>query len=138
MAKISRVERTMKIIKAEVDLAVVVERWNPHVRRADGGRGIRQDLLGIIDILALTHFKPLRAIQVCGTDYQSHWVKIVQQKRLQAHLWLSSGATLEIWAWRKLKVKRGGKICRWEPRVVPVRIEDLGPMPSKENIDIFS
>lgn len=40
--------------------------------------------------------------------------------------WLSTpGTVLELWAWRKVKAKRGGKAMVWRPRIVEVTLKDV-------------
>jgi len=40
--------------------------------------------------------------------------------------WLETpGTSLEIWCWRKVKHKRGGKAMRWQAKVVEITLEDL-------------
>jgi len=36
--------------------------------------------------------------------------------------WLNAGNELQIWAWRKLKKKRGGKAMYWHCKVVDVLV----------------
>ena len=94
--------------------AQVVERWNPHA-------GIRQDLFGGIDILAMTD-GGLVGIQACaGSGVASHLDKLAGEPRMAE--WLGTGARLEVWGWRKTKVKRGGVAVRWSVRRVAARLE---------------
>ena len=40
--------------------------------------------------------------------------------------WLSTpGTALELWAWRKVKAQRGGKLLIWQPRVQILTVEEL-------------
>lgn len=88
----------------------VTERFNPHGK----GFGVRQDLFGFIDLLALTGGR-LVAIQACvGSDAKAHREKVEAEPR--AYVWLASGQVLELWIWRKIKVKRGGKQVVWSVR----------------------
>lgn len=85
----------------------IVERWNPY----GGARGVRQDLFGFLDLLALTGGR-IVGIQACGGgDAAAHRRKIENEPK--AHTWLRSGLALELWAWRKIKAKRGGKLRIW-------------------------
>jgi hypothetical protein len=45
---ISPTQRTLLALRKRGCMAVVVERFNAFVVRPDGGRGIRQDLLGFL------------------------------------------------------------------------------------------
>lgn len=75
-----------------------VEKWNPHV-------GIRQDLFGFADILAV---KPTEsgggvlAIQSTSAGgHNEHLVKLHREPRLWD--WLRAGAKAELWSWSKNK-----------------------------------
>ena len=116
-------ERTLKRCRQEGRLSAVVERWNPHVKP----HGIRQDMFGIIDIVSLDPSGVI-GIQACsGSGYQSHLRKLTKEKATESRAWLETpGTRLQIWAWRKLKVKRGGKAVVWKPRIEEIRLEDLG------------
>jgi hypothetical protein len=101
----------------------MVERFNPHV----GAFGIRQDLFGIIDILALDPVRGVVGIQsTTGSGFPDHYKKLTVDK-LQATMdWLQTpGTKLELWAWRKLLAKRGGKAKIWSPRIVEITIDGL-------------
>lgn len=102
----------------------VVERWNQHV----GPHGIRQDLFGIIDVLALDPERGVVGIQSCGEDFAAHLRKILEGRAQETHDWLSTpGTSLELWGWRKVKLRRGGVAVRWQPRVREVTLADLQP-----------
>ena len=120
-------QRTMKELKDRGIRAAVVEKWNMHVIRPGGGRGIRQDLFGIIDILALDHSRGFVGIQVTsGNEFSSHHKKLTQEKPEECINWLKTPrGYLELWAWRKVKVKRGGKAKVWKPRIREYRLWDF-------------
>jgi len=44
---ISPTQRTLLALRKRGCLAAVVEKWNPHVRRPDGGSGVRMDLFRV-------------------------------------------------------------------------------------------
>lgn len=123
MAGASPTSRTKDRLRKQGIVSGVVERFNPHV----GEHGIRQDLFGIIDVIATDHSRGVIGIQCCsGSGLSSHWKKLTVEKYLATLNWLRTpGAHLEIWAWRKLKVKRGGKAVRWEPKIVTVTFKDI-------------
>jgi len=80
------------------------------------------DLFGIIDIIAL-YPEGVCGIQVCGSDWQEHIKKISGSE--YKDLWLNTpGTLLELWGWRKLKLKRGGAAVRWTPRIKRFRLLD--------------
>lgn len=109
-------QRTLKRLREAGWEAAVVEKWNPHAR-------IRQDLFGFADVLA---FKPGQTpilCQVTTTGTAARIRKIKEEPRALSAL--KSGFRIEVHGWRKVKVKRGGKAMRWEPRIIPVTQEDF-------------
>lgn len=87
--------------------AIVESPWNPHSR-------VRQDLFGFLDLLALTG-NGLMGIQACrGNDAAKHRRKIEAEPNVRH--WLTENLLLELWAWSKRKVKRGGKQMTWSLR----------------------
>lgn len=114
----------------------IVERFQ-HNRKV--GPGVRSDLLGIFDLLAFSPQEGVIAIQVCGADFSSHYKKITEEKADEALIWLASGrgrTKIEIWSWRYLLVKRGGKKRTWQPRVRRISYEDFkGHYRSDKNIE---
>lgn len=93
--------------------AAVVEKWNQYA----GPHGIRQDLFGIIDVLALEPGQTgCLGVQCCaGSGMAAHRTKILDAETTA--LWLAAGNRLELHGWRKVKLRRGGKAERWSPRV---------------------
>lgn len=119
-------QRTLKALRAEGYKCAIVEKWNPHAR-------IRQDLFGIIDIIALDTLTvpgisapSIIGVQSTGTAFAEHERKLLEEKREECLNWLRAGGRLQLWGWRKLKVVRGGKAYRYESRVREFRIEDFG------------
>jgi len=116
-------QRTIRELKNQGRKCGIVERFNAHV----GPHGIRQDLFGIIDIIALDPERGVVGIQTTGNDFAGHWRKLTVERYQETRDWLETpGAHLELWAWRKIKLKRGGKAMRWAPRVREITLEDLG------------
>lgn len=122
MAGISPTQRTLKALREMGRECGIVERFNPHV----GPHGIRQDLFGIIDIIALEPNGGIVGVQSTGQDFANHYRKLTEEKKNFSLAWLRAGGTLELWGWRKIKVKRGGKAMRWEPRIHKFALEDFG------------
>jgi len=121
MAGISPVQRTMRHLRLQGCKCAVVEKWNAYA----GPHGIRQDLFGIIDIIVLDPERGVVGLQVCGADFAAHWRKLTQDNAQATIDWLETpGTAIEIWGWRKVKLKRGGKAMRWEPRIAAVTIDD--------------
>ena len=119
-------QRTMKELKQRGYKTAIVEKWNQNAFRPDGHRGVRQDMFGIIDIIALD-FKEKRilGVQSTGSGFSEH-LKALKGEKAQACIdWLRVGGHLELWGWRKLKVKRGGKQMKWTPRLQILTLKDF-------------
>ena len=118
MARTSSAQRTIRALKQQGYLCGMVERFNPHA----GPFGIRQDLFGFIDLIAI---KPIGicAVQACGSDFKAHDIKIRDIE--EAHEWLKAGGSIELWGWRKIKKVRGGKQMVWKPRIKVYTLEDF-------------
>lgn len=94
MASTSPTQLSLLEARARGWTAAVTEHWNPHAK-------IRQDLFGVIDILALG---PGQIIGIQATS-DSHVAERV--KKIEAHAntpaLLASGITLLVWGWKKTK-----------------------------------
>ena len=121
----SPTQRTLKALREQGFICAIVEKWNPFA----GPHGVRQDLFQIIDILALDHKRGVVGVQSTGNDFSGHLRKLTEDKAQESRNWLlTPGTVLELWAWRKVKVRRGGKQTVWQPRVKILTVEDLqGP-----------
>jgi len=124
MAKgLSNTQRTLRALRDRGMMCGIVERWNQYA----GKFGIRMDLFGFIDIIALDSERHcILAIQSCGSSFAAHKKKITEEKINEVIEWLKCGGKIELWGWRKLKLKRGGKAMRWKPRVEQITLESLG------------
>jgi hypothetical protein len=111
-------QRTLKALKDGGYLCGMVERFNQYA----GPHGIRQDLFGIIDIIAIKKGE-LLGVQSTGQAFAEHDRKILASENLRP--WLESGARFELWGWRKVKKKRGGKAMVWKPRIKEYRLGDV-------------
>lgn len=123
----SPVQRTLRALRAGGYICDIVERWLPHAGRF----GKKVDMFNFADIVALAPCG-IVAVQVCGKDFAEHKKKILGNEF--APEWLRSGtcpgcnhgiASIEIWGWRKVKKKRGGKQMIWAPRIEEIKMEDL-------------
>lgn len=117
----SPTQRTLRYLRQQGRICGIVEKFNPHV----GPHGIRQDLFGFIDIIALDPERGIIGIQSCGQDFAQHRRKITEERTDIVAEWLKSGGKVELWGWRKLKLKRGGKAMRWQPRIEEIVLEDV-------------
>lgn len=109
---LSPTQRSLAMLRKEgCELVAVVERWNPHAR-------IRQDLFGIIDILAIKDHDTIAVQCTSGTHVADRIKKMEASDALPALR--EAGWTIHVHGWRKVKVKRGGKAMKWECRVVDI------------------
>jgi len=104
-------QRTIRELRQQGIKCAIVEKWNAYIK-------IRQDLFGIIDIIALDPEKGVIGVQSTGQDFSGHVLKLRDEKAQDTFDWLSiPGTSLELWGWRKVKKVRGGKQMIWKPRV---------------------
>jgi len=73
-------------------LAQVVEKWNPHAK-------VRQDLFGVIDIVAIGCGRIVGIQATSRANVSSRVEKIRISK--EAMVWCESGGTLEVHGWDK-------------------------------------
>lgn len=109
MAGTSPTQRTLKVLKEEGWRSGIVERFV-------GPLNIRVDLFHIIDIIAIQERRIL-GVQSCGQAFAEHHRKLTEEELLSSLDWLRACGELQLWGWRKVKVKRGGKAMVWKPRV---------------------
>jgi hypothetical protein len=112
----SPTQRSIKMLKDEGWEVAIVEKWNTFAR-------IRQDLFGFADLLAMRPGDKPQLIQVTTTGIASRIEKIMNEPR--ALTALLSGFEIYGHGWRKIKVKRGGKAMKWEPRIIQVTKDDF-------------
>jgi hypothetical protein len=103
MAKTSPTQRTLARLKSEdYELVAITERWNPFAR-------IRQDLFGIIDILAIKDGDTI-ALQVTSYSNIGARVKKITESPALAPL-RKAGWTILVEGWHK-------KENKWVSRIV--------------------
>jgi hypothetical protein len=114
---LSNTQRTLRALKQQGYISGIVEKFNPYV----GEHGKRIDLFNFIDIISI---KPIGicAIQSCGSNFSEHDRRILENE--YAPEWLKAGGHIELWGWRKIKKKRGGKQMIWKPRVKIYTMDD--------------
>jgi hypothetical protein len=106
---ISPTQRSLKLLRDEGWTVSVVEYWQA-VPGHPGG-GVRKDLFGFGDLLALREGdKPLIVQTTSGANLAARRDKIDASDA--AKLWLTCGGRIEIHGWRKLK-PRGQKVAKW-------------------------
>ena len=118
MAGKSPTQRTLEYIREQGYTCGIVERFLCYA----GKFGKRVDLFGIIDIIAIKEHEML-GVQSCGQAFSEHDKKILESESSKE--WLQAGGKLTLIGWRKLKVKRGGKAMRWQPRIKEYTLEDF-------------
>jgi hypothetical protein len=123
MSDLSPTQRTIRELRNQGRRCAIVEKFNTHI----GLHGARQDLFGIIDVIALDPERGVIGVQCCaGSSFAAHEQKILVEHAQETLDWLSTpGTALELWGWRKVKLKRGGKAERWQPRVREITPDDL-------------
>lgn len=125
MAGLSPTQRTLRELRKQGRLVDVVERWIVSPKHPGGG--FRKDLFGFVDLIVLDPEQGIVGIQSCGQDFAGHFRKITDSECTEAVVeWLQCGGRLELWGWRKIKLRCGGKAMRWAPRVKEITLRDLG------------
>ena len=119
MKGLSITQRTLRQLRQEGFICGIVERFNPYA----GTHGKRQDLFGIIDIIVIKH-DTICGIQSCSSsDFAEHDRRILSNEF--APEWLRAGGCLELWGWRKVKLRHGAKLMVWRPRVKVYDLADF-------------
>lgn len=132
ISPVSRTKEVFKKLNIPIDNA---QHWIPfhkeHPLFKKGIKGMRKDLFGIIDLIAIRPHS-VCGIQVCGSDFAAHDTKILDSAF--AYKWLKTRclscgfqrvATLELWGWRQLRVPGIPKQKKWEPRIKVYKLEDF-------------
>lgn len=121
---------TMKLMRGAGFEIEKVEQWVPNPKVPGGGR--RRDLFGFADAIAIPvrddvhpSLYHITAVQACGSDILAHMRKM--DKEPMVAKWLPHGGVLLV-AWRRVKLKRGGKAIRWKPRIFKAYAGHLNPL----------
>lgn len=101
--------RTLAKLRADGYITEVVERWNAYTRT-------RHDLFNIIDVLAVRGSETLGIQCTSGSCVAARVRKLAESAALP--LLLAAGWNVQVWGWRKLKVRRGGKSTHWDCRII--------------------
>jgi hypothetical protein len=96
-------QRSLAKLRADGYLVAVVEKWNPHAK-------IRQDLFGIIDLLAIRDGETLGVQTTSGSNVAARVAKIADCSHVGALR--AAGWRLLVHGWRK------GANGRWALREV--------------------
>lgn len=115
VAVTSPTQRTLAYCRAEGWIPAVVERWNQYAQ-------IRQDLYGFLDLLVMDDKPGLLGVQcTSGSNAAARMEKIGAEPK--ALHWLLRGLRVEVWGWRKVKGKRGGRL-HWDVRRLAARVTE--------------
>lgn len=93
--------RSLKLLRSQGYRVGVVERWNPHAR-------IRQDLFGIIDLVAIRKGHNTLGVQTTSYSNVSARVAKIRESEALPDL-VAANWTLVVHGWRKSK---GRWVCR--------------------------
>jgi hypothetical protein len=122
-------QRTLERLRDLGHTAGVVERFQSHA----GPFGIRIDLFGCIDIIALVNGQIVGVQATSYTNHSAHVKKALEQENLVK--WLQCGGRFEIWSWKKTTPK-GTKLVRWEPRIEEIKLPTHTPE-NREQIQLI-
>lgn len=113
--------RTIKYLRECGYVGDVVERFLPYA----GKFGLRKDFLGFADLIVIRRDEGIVAVQSTGSAHSEHVRKLSDSECTENMLeWLSSGGRVQVISWRKVKLKRGGKAERWQPRIAEFLYEN--------------
>ena len=116
----SPTSRTLAKLRKQGYRAQVVEKWVPQARR-------RIDLFGFIDVLAMKVPDEQGILGIQATTMENRTKRVKKIKEAPAAWeWLMAGNRLEVWCWRKLKVRRGKKAVRWKLHVTQFLMDHPG------------
>ena len=123
----SPTQRTLALLRSQGFKPWVVERFLGYA----GKFGKRQDMYGIIDVIAILPDETL-GVQCCSGTGSEHWNKLTDEKNQECRDWIANpDRKLQIWGWRQLRKKgltkagkkKKGKI--WVPKILNITLEDL-------------
>ena len=119
---LSYTQRTLRELRNRGMICDKAEKFNAYA----GPFGRREDLFGFIDIVVLDPQDGIVAVQSTGpSGHAKHRRDILDNE--YALEWLKCGGTIQLWSWRKMLAKPGGKLRLWKPRVEQIRITDICP-----------
>ena len=119
MKGITPTQRTLKAMREQGRLCGIAERFN----RFAGPHGVRQDLFGFIDIIAIDPTDGIIGIQSCGQAFSEHVKKMTEERNEEMYEWLRH-AKVELWGWRRVQLRRGSTAIRWKPRIMDFWLEE--------------
>jgi hypothetical protein len=116
MSNMSPTQRALADLKKVGHTAQVVERWNAHAK-------VRQDLFGVIDVLALdVKAGVILGVQATsGSNHSARVAKALKESRVAD--WLSCGGWFQVWSYAKRGAR--GKRKLWTRRRTDFKL--IGP-----------
>lgn len=121
MSRTSPTQRTLKALRDEGYTAGICERFI--TAGANRKFGNRVDLFGLFDIIAMHPLNGIIGVQCFTTAWREHEELFLEERKDATRCWLMAGGQIELWGWRKLLKKRGGKQKIWVPRIKEVLAE---------------
>ncbi len=107
--------RTLARLRRLGYAAGVVERFIAGA--GEGGRGIRRDLFGCIDLVAVKAGCPVLGVQATTAGHVG--ARVAKARAVpDLRAWLGAGAMFEVWGWER-------RPSGWAVKVVRLRAEDL-------------
>lgn len=106
-SRVSPTQRSLKYLREQGYHVGVVEHWNGYV-------GIRQDLFGFADLIAVKEGCPIMAVQTTSYSNTSARVKKIRSIP-ESEVWLKAGGVISIHGW---KSEPHGKVKKWSVRVI--------------------
>ena len=119
-------QRTLRALRELGRICGITEHWQAIPTHPGGG--YRKDLFGFVDVISLDPERGVVAIQSCGQSFAQHERKILDSECTENVIaWLRTPrGAVELWGWRKVKLKRGGKAMVWRPRIREFTLSDFG------------
>lgn len=112
--------RTLELLRKQGAICQVVERWQKSFNPKPGmPPGVRIDLFGCIDIIALRDGRIWGIQATSYSNHSEHVKKALAEPRLIE--WLKAGGRYEIWSWKKRKIRGQNKEV-WEPRIAEIEL----------------
>lgn len=115
--KTSPTKRSLDLLRADNWTVQVTERWNPFAR-------VRQDLLGFIDLIAISPTRGIVGVQTTTSDNLAARIDKIKAEP-KAAIWLASGGRIICHGWSKKGAK--GKRKLWDCRIVEIQKAELNP-----------
>ena len=135
MGKTTATQRTLAYLREHDWTCQVVEKWvrygapkEPEGTNTPGRKspGVRVDLFGFIDIVAIKRGSKILAVQCFTTDWEGHVRKLLDTPAIReaAMTWANAGDVV-LMGWRLTK-PRGQKVPKWRPRIGVLRLPAPG------------